>query len=143
MKQIHRIDNMEGYERAIDAINAMGWGYVITIDDEPPKDSRSNAQNRLLWLWNNELQAHMAEHSGIFASADEWHDVMTKKLRPVTIKGYLQGEPVLERFRTSKATTKEMAAYLTDYEMYANEHLGLRLPIPDDLRFAIYEGWAK
>ena len=138
MKQTYKIDDMAGYERAIDALNAMPWGYTITIDDEPPKDSRSNAQNRLYWLWNAEVQAHMAEYSGIFASSEEWAETICKKLRPVTVKGYLQGEPVLERFRTSKANTKEMAAFLTEYEMYANEHLGLRLPIPDDLRFAIY-----
>jgi hypothetical protein len=138
MKQTYRIDSMEGYERAIDAINAMAWGYVLTIDDDPPKQTRSNAQNALLWLWNAELQAHMAEHSGIYASAEDWHDTICKKLRPVSIKGYLHGEPIMERFRTSKADTKTMAAYLTDYEQYANEYLKLRLPIPDDLRFAIY-----
>jgi hypothetical protein len=138
LKIKHRIDDSEGYDRAIDSINSFAYGYTIIIDDDPQKDTRSNAQNSLYWLWNAEVQAHMAEYSGIFASSEEWAETICKKLRPVTIKGYLQGEPVLERFRTSKATTKEMAEFLTEYEMYANEHLGLRLPIPDDLRFAIY-----
>jgi len=100
--------------------------------------TRSDAQNRLLWLWNGEIQKHMADTHGIHATADGWHETMVNRLRPPEYKGDLDGEPVLERWRTSKASVAEMTEYLNELNAYCQQSIGLLLPIPDDLRLAIY-----
>jgi hypothetical protein len=126
-----------------DAINAITeiaapYNFSVTIDDSPKKEKRSEAQNRLMWKWNGELQAYMREYHGITATADDWHEVMCNRLRPPTIKGYHMGQPVLERWRTSKAGVNELKQYLDEYCAYCANDLGLVLPIPDDLRMAVY-----
>ena len=110
----------------------------ITI--EVIKTNRSSAQNRLLWKWNSEFQRFMSEHHGQIASAEEWHDILVEKLCPMD--GYSVSLPTGERFktgraRTSKFKTQEMTDYLERLDAYCAS-LGLLLPHPQDLMFAIY-----
>lgn len=100
------------------------------------KSKRSLAQNSLLWLWNNAIQQHMAEHFGQIASAEEWHDILVSKLLPTEVRrvelpsgeGYKVG-----RTRTSQLTVKRMTEYLELLNAYCAEYLRLQLPQPIDL----------
>ncbi|MFD1260650.1 recombination protein NinB [Entomomonas asaccharolytica] len=111
----------------------------IIIEDQ--KNSRTAAQNRLLWLWNNEIQQFMFDHSGITASAFDWHETMVERLCPTVNKEITlpNGETVSiqERTRTSKFNTKKMTEYLEMLDAYCAS-FGLLLPHPQDLMNAIY-----
>lgn len=110
------------------------WKVTLTNEDE----SRSSAQNRLLWKWNGEIQAHMRDTHGQVASAEDWHDLMTRRLMPVgTDTVIIDGEEfVVGRWRSSKATTKEMSEYMHLLDMYCAESLQLILSHPLDLYHA-------
>ena len=100
------------------------------------KSKRSLAQNRLLWLWNNTIQQHMADHFGQYASAEEWHDILVSRLLPSEVRrvqlpsgeGYKVG-----RTRTSQLGVKAMSEYLDLLNAYCAEYMRLQLPQPMDL----------
>lgn len=107
---------------------------------EEVKTNRTNAQNRLLWLWNGEFQRFMSEHYGQIASADEWHEILVEKLCPVQVTDVKlpDGESYkVGRARTSKFKTQQMTEYLEKLDAYC-AGLGLLLPHPQDLMMAIY-----
>lgn len=96
---------------------------------------RKDAQNRLLWLWNNAIQAHMRESTGMIASAEDWHEVMCRRLMPVQARTMTLPDGTVQEFgrwRSSQAGVREMAEYLGLLEAYCAEHLGLYLPHPAD-----------
>lgn len=108
------------------------WHVVWRLVSEKRRDK----QNRLLWSWNNEIQKHMAEARGIYASAEEWHDTLCRKLmRTEVILKMLPDGTVIEtgRWRSSKAGVKEMTAYLNLLDQYCAEELQLLLPHPADI----------
>lgn len=112
-------------------LNGKAW----SLELREVSEKRRDAQNRLLWKWNSEIQAFMAEHYGQIASAEDWHDVMCRKLRPATGATIrLPSGEVYEadRWRSSRAGVREMAEYLTDLDHYCAS-LGLLLSHPDDM----------
>ncbi len=99
-------------------------------------EKRRDAQNRLLWSWNSAIQQHMRDSFGQIASAEEWHDVLCRKLMPadassVRLPDGSQHE--VGRWRSSKAGVREMTEYLNLLDAYCAENLGLLLPHPQDL----------
>ena len=105
------------------------------------RSKRSDAQNRLLWMWNNEIQKHLREAFGQIASAEEWHEIMVAKLWPSELhrvelpdgSAYKVG-----RAKTRGFTQAQMTEYLEMLDQYCAESLGLLLPHPEDLMMAIY-----
>lgn len=100
------------------------------------KSKRSLAQNSLLWLWNNAIQQHMAEHFGQVASAEEWHDILVSKLLPTEVRrvSLPDGDHYkVGRTRTSQLNVKRMTEYLDLLNAYCAEYLRLQLPQPMDL----------
>lgn len=107
------------------------------------RSQRSDAQNRLLWMWNNAIQKHLADSFGQFASAQEWHEILVARLWPcevrkVAMPGPAGGEFKVGRAKTSGFTQAQMAEYLDLLDRYCAEHLQLLLPQPEDLMLAIY-----
>lgn len=108
--------------------------FYVTVQQAGKK--RSIAQNSLLWLWNSQIQKHMAEHYGQHASAEEWHEVLVEKLCPVeqrVVKTPDGEKHIIGRARTSRMNVSEMTEYLSMLEMYCAETLNLQLPRPEDL----------
>ncbi len=105
------------------------------------RSKRSEAQNRLLWLWSGEIQKHLRESFGQIASAEEWHEILVSKLWPAEVRPVEL--PDGTRYRVGRAKTRgfsiaQMTAYLELLDGYCAEHLGLLLPHPEDLMYAIY-----
>lgn len=119
--------------RAVDAVESLPIDgkatFEIRISEK--KTVRSLAQNRILWKWNSEIQAHMADHYGHMASAEDWHEVLCEKLLPTHIVE-IDGEYHTVRTRTSKLSVADMADYLTRLEMYCAEYLNIQLTRPDN-----------
>lgn len=100
------------------------------------KEKRRDAQNRLLWMWNGQIQAHMRDSFGQVASAEDWHDILCRRLMPAEVSAVsLPGSDACEvgRWRSSKAGVREMAEYLNLLDAYCAENLGLLLPHPQDM----------
>lgn len=125
-----------GRARAANHVNNLplnGTAWIMEVREVTEK--RRDAQNRLMWRWMGEVQAFMLEHYGQVASSEEWHDVMCRKLRPVTgvTVSLPDGEKyTADRWRSSKAGVREMAEYLSDLDAYCAS-IGLLLSHPDDL----------
>lgn len=123
--------------------------FISGLDLEKPRkvavtdvrSKRSDAQNRLLWSWNNLIQQHLRESFGQIASAEEWHEILVAKLWPAQVRPVEL--PDGTRYKVGRAKTRsfniqQMTTYLELLDAYCAENLGLLLPHPDDLMMAIY-----
>lgn len=124
-------------------------GYLQGLDLAKPRkvaiveirSKRSDAQNKLLWMWNGLIQAHLRESFGQLASSEEWHEILVAKLWPAEV--HPVELPDGTRYKVGRAKTRsftipQMTAYLELLDAYCAEHLQLLLPHPDDLMMAIY-----
>ena len=115
----------------------------LSLDGEPwevtwrkAKEKRRDVQSRLMWAWNNAIQQHMREAFGQIASAEEWHDVLCRKLMPADASSVRLPDGSTHevgRWRSSKAGVREMTEYLNLLDAYCAENLGLLLPHPTDI----------
>jgi hypothetical protein len=102
----------------------------VTIADA--KGKRSEAINRLMWMWYGEIQVFLRESGQGIYSTDDIHEFMINLLLPrkmVAIRGQYRDI----RAHTSKMNNKEMANYLDLLDHYAGSELGLSLTHPIDL----------
>lgn len=124
-------------------------GFISGLDISKPRkiaitevrSKRSDAQNRLLWLWNGEIQKHLRESFGQVASAEDWHEIMVAKLWPAEVHPVQL--PDGTKYRVGRAKTRsfnqqQMTTYLELLDAYCAESLGLLLPHPEDLMMSIY-----
>lgn len=138
----HQLKTEQDRERLVKFISSLDLskkGYRLSITGA--KESRSLAQNRMLWMWNNQIQAHLADHFGQYASAEEWHDILVAKLCPAEYHAVELPDGFkcrVGRSRTSKFTVDEMGQYLDKLDAYCAEFLQLLLPHPEDYQFAVY-----
>jgi hypothetical protein len=124
-------------------------GYLQGLDLTKPlkltivevRSKRSDAQNKLLWMWNGLIQGHLRDSFGQIASAEEWHEILVSRLWPA--EAHPVQLPDGTRYRVGRAKTRsftiaQMTTYLELLDAYCAEHLQLLLPHPDDLMYAIY-----
>ncbi|MFK3971088.1 recombination protein NinB [Pseudomonas sp. NPDC087358] len=105
------------------------------------RSKRSDAQNKMLWMWNGLIQAHLRDSFGQIASSEEWHEILVSRLWPAEVHPVQL--PDGTRYRVGRAKTRsftiaQMTTYLELLDAYCAEHLQLLLPHPDDLMNAIY-----
>jgi len=124
-------------------------GYLTALDLTKPRkltivevrSKRSDAQNKMLWMWNGLIQTHLRESFGQLASSEEIHEIMVSKLWPAEVhqvelpdgSSYKVG-----RAKTRKFSIQQMTEYLELLDSYCAEYLQLLLPHPSDLMNAIY-----
>lgn len=124
-------------------------GFIAGLDLSKPRkvaicevrSKRSDAANRLLWMWNNLIQQHLRESFGQLCSAEEIHEVLVAKLWPAEVRRLELPDGTtykVGRARTRTFTVSEMAEYLNRLDAYCAESLGLLLPHPGDLMMCIY-----
>lgn len=129
---IRYIRSQHDIDATIAAIRDLDATKRWEVDIRPAKSKRSLAANRLLWLWNSQIQTHMREHFGEIGSAEDWHEVLVSRLLPTRVVVFC-GEPVHCRTQTRKLSVADMSAYLELLEMYCAENLGLQLTRPEDI----------
>lgn len=124
-------------------------GYLQGLDLAKPRkvaiveirSKRSEAQNRLLWMWNGLIQEHMRESFGQVASSEEWHEILVAKLWPAEVHPVELPDGTrykVGRAKTRSFTIQQMTTYLELLDAYCAEYLQLLLPHPEDLMMAIY-----
>lgn len=124
-------------------------GFIQGLDLSKPRkvaikeirSKRSDAQNSLLWMWNGLIQAHLRDSYGQIASSEQWHEILVAKLWPSEVHPVELPDGTkykVGRAKTSKFNIQQMTTYLELLDAYCAEHLGLLLPHPQDLMYAIY-----
>lgn len=124
-------------------------GFIAGLDLSKPRkvaicevrSRRSEAQNKLLWLWNGEIQRHLRETHGQVATAEEWHEILVSKLWPAEVHPVQLPDGTcyrVGRAKTRKFNVAQMTTYLELLDAYCAESLGLLLPHPEDLMMSIY-----
>lgn len=106
----------------------------VTIEDY--KKDRSAAQNRLMWMWLNQLARHLQDEHGLKTTSEDMKDYFQR--------GYLGNRPYVDpstkgtRIRvigTSELDTAQFTEFLNHIDVYAGSELGLTLPHPEDVYY--------
>lgn len=124
-------------------------GFIAGLDLSKPRkvaicevrSRRSEAQNKLLWLWNGEIQRHLREAFGQICTSEEIHEVLVSKLWPAELRRLELPDGTcyrVGRAKTRKFNVAQMTTYLELLDAYCAESLGLLLPHPEDLMMSIY-----
>lgn len=103
----------------------------IRVECKPHEDTRSLAQNRLLWKWNDEIGKQMIPPQ----NKDDTHFWLKWKILGI-VPTVINGDTFNRIPESSKFGVKAMADYLTQIEALALTS-GYTLTIPDDYRFAM------
>lgn len=131
---------------------ADGKPLVVRIDQK--QEALSGAQRRLYWLWTTEYGKQRGldkeEASAFFKykylsiiynrdNVGEYPETF-KVMRDLKKSGASEYEPlrqfVSNRMSITEATTKQMAEFLTDIEMWCLKD-GVKLTCPDDLKYVM------
>jgi len=132
VKQTTIIFNEADKEAFIAKIKAAVITKPVQVETSLYKPKRSLAINKLMWLWNGEIQKHLKESQGQIYSTEDIHEYFVDLLLPRKMVN-INGREKAIRAHTSKMTNKEMCDYLEILEMYCSEHLGLILPHPEEM----------
>ena len=144
------------------AISFMHTNYTKALEENKPlrvvidqkEDKLSDAQRRLYWLWMTEYGKQRGldkEESAAFFkykylsiifnrdNVGEYPETF-KVMRDLKKSGSSGYEPlrqfVSNRMSITEATTKQMAEFLTDIEMWCLKD-GVKLTCPDDLKYVM------
>lgn len=93
-------------------------GHRMTLEVKP--ETRSSAQNRLLWARLGEIAKHV-EWYGQHLAAEEWKHVFTAALKKERVVPGINGGFVVLGQSTSKMTRAEMTDLQTIIEAFASE----------------------
>ena len=134
-------------ERAMEACRLAPDGWVVEV--KQPKDIRSSAQNRLVWVWNTFIAGETGETKEevhermkrrflvpIFTRDDPAYAEMIAAVNEVHRNGLmaqakLLSNEIVRLTSTSRASVKQMTEYLTDMEHGCNGD-GIYLPHTED-----------
>lgn len=144
------------------AISFMHTHYTKALEEKKPllvvidqkKDKLSDAQRRLYWLWMTECGKQRGldkEESAAFFkykylsiifnrdNVGEYPETF-RVMRDLKKLGASEYEPLRQfisnRMSITEATTKQMAEFLTDIEMWCLKD-GVKLTCPDDLKYVM------
>jgi hypothetical protein len=105
----------------------------LTIKEH--KTKRSNAQNKLMWVWFDIVKDWYLEHEGKFYTSEQIKDGFQKLFLDMELVETPFGNMVRPQ-GTSTLKVKEFAEFLEKIEMYCVTELELILVRPDDLYWA-------
>lgn len=134
--------------------DAMNDGKPLVVRIDQKQETLSSAQRRLYWLWMTEYGKQRGldkEESAAFFKykylsiiynrdkVGEYPETF-KVMRDLKKSGASEYEPlrqfVSNRMSITEATTKQMAEFLTDIEMWCLKD-GVKLTCPDDLKYVM------
>ena len=109
--------------------------FEIILQDHD--DTRSLAQNRLMWYWFGVIRRHVLATQGKFFSKDQIHDFFCEMFLP-KITEEIMGKIITRQQTTRDLKVKEFSELLNQIELYCfdTKELSLVLPRRDDLYYA-------
>lgn len=139
---IRSIEQARELAHKINQINPLNRNqplYEVTV--QVHNQTRSVAQNRMMWMWLKLVADYVNEHSPeqydelgniILYSDEDFHELFKKTYLPTKVIDF-SGTVVRVAKSTTKLKTGEFTNYLENIDWYSAKHLGLVLPHPDDL----------
>jgi len=115
-------------------INEANQGKVIGIEFKELKQSRSLAQNRLMWRWHKEFRLHIELCTGQVHDNNTIHELVVSKVGSNSPQSVLD-EVVIVREKTSKMTIKRFTEFLENYERWVRERFNCSFSHPEDLYY--------
>lgn len=101
--------------------------YTLVAEIKKLRQNRSLDQNALLWLWLTCLE----KDSETGYTKDEFYQMFISKFAP---RKMVFDEII--RITSSKMDSKQMTEFLDNIQIFVLVELGIKLPNPNDLRFA-------
>lgn len=137
MKREITIVKSEGFEPAVYNINETVDMWLRTCPNgewvlklEKPKNTRSNSQNALLWVWMEVMSKEWAEATDDHYTKEQWKEFFARKFIPVTGP---DGQTV--GGSTSGLTPEQMTEFLNKIQAYAATEWGITLLGAEDKMF--------
>lgn len=136
-KIVRQLKRQQGKEwlKIANEILTLAWKNTdkdIRITVEVDEETRRVRQNRLLFLWHNELSKHIEHSTGQIFDVDDIHEYVAEKLLPKRVIT-VDDEPIIARTQTRKLSVKDFADFITRYEYWAHEKYECKFSHPDDL----------
>lgn len=146
------LNNKHDLIRATRTLEELPFDPVHSVTIKEHKETRSAAQNRLLWSWNTQYANHLGEDKEtihnrmkekhaipIFIRDSEEYAAMVEAVKNVRRQGMSTDADqlrkwIVEHTSTTDFDTKQMAEYLTEVERDAAEK-GCPLSHPEDLYY--------
>lgn len=101
-----------------------------TISMKKVQETRSNQQNKLMWVWFTTIAHAWSEATGRVFTKEEVYNAYCLQFLPIdSPKGRAAGS-------TSTLTTDKMSEFLDRVKQDALEQYGIELPSPEDNFFA-------
>ena len=105
------------------------WIYKV----QEHKETRSQAQNRLYWMWLHDL-VKCFDEKGIFITTDDLHEWLREKLiEAYPHKNTFTWELKMKRKSTTQLTKKEFNEYIDKVEKYLWQVFEIAHPLPTDI----------
>lgn len=128
------ISSEERRAAAADFVSRIRKSPLMSVEIKPYKRNRSEAQNRLMWMWYHIISMDTGQ------IAEDLHEEMKVRVLGVEEKEVLGPYGKMVRLIVPKSSTKlstqEMTDFLRAIEALAAE-LEIILPRPDDYKFAM------
>lgn len=128
------ISSEERRAAAADFVSRIRKSPLMSVEIKPYKRNRSEAQNRLMWMWYHIISMDTGQ------IAEDLHEEMKVRVLGVEEKEVLGPYGKMVKLIVPKSSTKlstqEMTDFLRAIEALAAE-LEIILPRPDDYKFAM------
>jgi len=137
-----KVDDLIDHLKMVNPISIHQPIYEVTV--QVHNQTRSIAQNRMMWMWLKLIADYVNEHSPeqydefgniILYSDEDFHELFKKTYLPTKVIDF-SGTVCRVAKSTTKLKTSEFTNYLENIDWYSAKHLGLVLPHPDDLYWA-------
>jgi hypothetical protein len=119
--------------KAIEAVKDIRGDPVMIVEIKEFKETRSQAQNRLMWKWYGQLSEHIFEHHGKRYSPKVIHETCKELWQPTIPYEDMNGKHCVEVKSTTDNNTKEQHLFLEKLCHYAADPWGCVVTVPDDL----------
>jgi hypothetical protein len=131
------INSAQKRAEAVELVRNITGSPLMSVEVKEHKETRSQAQNRLMWMWYGLLSKHISEHYGKEYPPTIIHESCKEMWQPAITWTDLHGVQRNRVKSTTENNTKEQAEFLEKLLQYAAVPWQCILPLPDDLRFAM------
>ncbi len=120
------------FDHILQSIKSLDLDKTWTIDIKQYYRGRTKSQNKLFWLWMQEISKAVIDSHGKYITPEDWHNyfcAMFLGYEQTTTRGLVVS--VLKS--TRGLSTKEFTDLLESIDMYSGGELKIRLSHPGDL----------
>jgi hypothetical protein len=134
------VSNLDQLVKLFGYLKPLMTGELIHITAKPWKPKRTNSQNNLMWMWNQEIADFCNEYGGMGEAqltSDDIHEILVMDFwGKKSLVAPFSGEVIEIRHETKKFKIDQMTAHLQKMEYYAAQH-HIPLTHPFDYKYAM------